>query len=564
MRNEYIKKRRLRDRVRAVRCALLLFLLLLSTQPLALAERRERVVDDWRPINYDVSLSFDDKLSEITKARTIISVLILKDAVTRLDFDFGEMNVDSVTVGDAPARYERSAGTLSVTLPQAAKDGERLSVSISYHGKPKDGLALTADKDGKPSATGDNWPNRAHHWIPCLDHPSAKATVNFTVTAPARDVVIANGKREATRDNADATRTWSYTESVPIPPYCMIVSIGEGALFEPKTNAPTPLIYYVPQRDRDYAVQGFASSSDTLNFFTQMVAPYPYEKLALIVGATRFGGMENSSAIVFASTLFDKRDASPKMSARYHIPGGVENVVAHEIAHQWFGDAVTEKTWADLWLSEGFATYFAGLFVEHFEGEQVFRDYMKGEADGYFKYEQTRRAPIHDTETEDLFKLLNANNYNKGAWVLHMLHSMLGDKDFFQGIRAYYAAHRNSTATTEDLRAALEKSSDTNLREFFARWVYGSGHPRYDVAWNWKEAKKKKGVLTITVRQTQDGELFPNPMPIEIVSADGTQRVLMKAKKKETILRVPLQHKPTEVRFDPDGTILKEVNLRPA
>ncbi|MGA9996457.1 MAG: M1 family metallopeptidase [Pyrinomonadaceae bacterium] len=521
-------------------------------------------MDDWRPINYDVSLSFDDKLSEITKARTIISVLILKDAVTRLDFDFGEMNVDSVTVGDAPARYERSAGTLSVTLPQAAKDGERLSVSISYHGKPKDGLALTADKDGKPSATGDNWPNRAHHWIPCLDHPSAKATVNFTVTAPARDVVIANGKREATRDNADATRTWSYTESVPIPPYCMIVSIGEGALFEPKTNAPTPLIYYVPQRDRDYAVQGFASSSDTLNFFTQMVAPYPYEKLALIVGATRFGGMENSSAIVFASTLFDKRDASPKMSARYHIPGGVENVVAHEIAHQWFGDAVTEKTWADLWLSEGFATYFAGLFVEHFEGEQVFRDYMKGEADGYFKYEQTRRAPIHDTETEDLFKLLNANNYNKGAWVLHMLHSMLGDKDFFQGIRAYYAAHRNSTATTEDLRAALEKSSDTNLREFFARWVYGSGHPRYDVAWNWKEAKKKKGVLTITVRQTQDGELFPNPMPIEIVSADGTQRVLMKAKKKETILRVPLQHKPTEVRFDPDGTILKEVNLRPA
>ncbi|MGB9180806.1 MAG: M1 family metallopeptidase, partial [Pyrinomonadaceae bacterium] len=466
MRNQYNKKRRLSDRARAVHCALLLFLLLLSTQTLALAERRERVVDDWRPINYDVSLSFDDKLSEITKARTIISVLILKDAVTRLDFDFGEMNVDSVTVGDAPARYERSAGTLSVTLPQAAKNGERLSVSISYHGKPKDGLALTADKDGKPSATGDNWPNRAHHWIPCLDHPSAKATVNFTVTAPARDVVIANGKREATRDNADATRTWSYTESVPIPPYCMIISIGEGALFEPKTNAPTPLIYYVPQRDRDYAVQGFASSSDTLNFFTQMVAPYPYEKLALIVGATRFGGMENSSAIVFASTLFDKRDTSPKMSARYHIPGSVENVVAHEIAHQWFGDAVTEKTWADLWLSEGFATYFAGLFIEHFEGEQIFRDYMKGEADGYFKYEQTRRAPIHDTETEDLFKLLNANNYNKGAWVLHMLHSMLGDKDFFQGIRAYYAAHRNSTATTEDLRAALEKSSDTNLREF--------------------------------------------------------------------------------------------------
>src|SRR5206468_8546137 len=182
------------------------------------------------------------------------------------------------------------------------------------------------------------------------------------------------------------------------------------------------------------------------------------KKLALIIGATRFGGMENSSAIVFTSTLFDLR-ANEKTSAYFGIPTRIEDVVAHEIAHQWFGDSVTESTWADLWLSEGFATYFAGLFLQRNEGEEAFQAYMKQAAETYFAYEKSTRTPIHDTDTEDLFKLLNANNYQKGAWILHMLRSQLGDDVFFRGIRAYYNAHRNATANTEDFRKALENSA---------------------------------------------------------------------------------------------------------
>src|SRR6185295_18874263 len=153
---------------------------------------------------------------------------------------------------------------------------------------------------------------------------------------------------------------------------------------------------------------------------------YPYEKLALIIGATRFGGMENSSAIVFPTNLFNRK--SEELSPVFHVPVGLRNVVAHEIAHQWFGDSVTESTWSDLWLSEGFADYFAGLFIQRHEGEAAFRRYMTQEADTYFGYEQKRRSPIYDTDTQDLFKLLNANNYQKGAWVLHMLRAEVGDE----------------------------------------------------------------------------------------------------------------------------------------
>ena len=539
-----------------------LSLILLTTYTFALAERHERLVDSWRPVHYDIALTLNDQLTEITSARAEINVQVLKGPLNVLDLDFGAMTVDSVTVGNDPAKFEQQSGKLNVQLSHPANSNDKLTVTVSYHGQPKDGLVLANDKAGKPSATGDNWPDRVHNWIPCLDHPSAKATVNFTVTAPAREIVVANGGLTATRNNTDATRTWTYTESRPIPPYCMIIAVAEYAESEPQTKTLTPLRYYVPQTDRDYAVQGFSAAPFSVSLFSERVAPYPYEKLALIVGATRFGGMENSSAIVFPGNLFDRRGENQPVSQRFNIRRGLETVTAHEIAHQWFGDSVTESTWADLWLSEGFATYFAGLVVEQYDGQGAFRDYMKNAANKYLSYERERRAPIHDTETEDLFKLLNPNNYEKGAWVLHMLRGIVGDAAFFKGIRAYYLAHENKTATTEDLRAALEKASGVDLKEFFARWVYGSGHPVYEVSWTWQTKKGQSGVLTINLRQTQQDEPFLNPLVVEMTTAKGAQRITLKPTGKESSMRIPLANKPTSVRIDPDEFVLKVIVVK--
>ena len=556
---------RSRPTILALSRALLSAILLLSTLTLqAQAERHERLIDAWLPLHYDVALTFNDQLTEITSARTEIKIAVLKEPLPVLDLDFGDMAVDSVMVGGASARLEQRNERLNVSLPEMPKKGATLSVAIAYHGKPKDGLILMNDKDGKPSATGDNWPNRVHHWIPCLDHPSAKATVRFTVTAPARDIVVANGKWEATRTNSDTTRTWTYTEGQPVPAYCMVIAVGQFARLEPTRPAVTPLSYYVPQSDRRYAIRGFAAGAPSLALFSQRIAPYPYEKLALIVGATRFGGMENTSAIVFPETLFKNFETAQPRSPRFNIKRGIMETTAHEIAHQWFGDSVTESTWADLWLSEGFATYFAGLFVERYEGPSAFREYMQRQARDYLAYERERRAPIYDRDTEDLFKLLNENNYQKGAWVLHMLRGLMGDQHFFQALRSYYRAHAGSTATTEDLRAACEAASGRDLKEFFTRWIYDSGHPRYDVTWSWSRQVRSgsNGYVELTIRQLQDGAPFLMPLTVETVTAKGSRRTVINPTGKETTQRIPSLVRPVAVRVDPDDVVLKEISIR--
>ncbi|MDQ3134131.1 MAG: M1 family metallopeptidase [Acidobacteriota bacterium] len=551
---------------RCLRRPFFIALFFLGLATVAFAERRERLIDKWRPLHYQVSLAFNPELTEVARAETKITILVLKESLGILDLDFGEMPVDGVSVGGAPAAFEQKDGRLNVTLTPAPRPNERLLVTVTYHGKPANGLALTNDKDHQPSATGDNWPDRVHHWIPSLDHLSAKASVTFNVTAPAQHLVVANGQLSAQRANPDGTRTWTYTESKPIPPYCMIVAVGRFAVMTPLLPSKVaPLTYYVPPSERGLARRGFGAAPPSLNYLTRLVGPFPYEKLAHIVGATRFGGMENSGAIVYSSTLFNPRENEP-LYPGFGVRRGLVEVIAHETAHQWFGDSVTPATWADLWLSEGFATYFAGLFVQQHVSEQAFREFMRRSAETYFKYEQTRRAPIHDRETEDLFKLLNGNNYQKGAWVLHMLRAQLGDAAFFRGVRAYYAKHQHATATTEDLRVAFERASGKNLRDFFQRWVYESGHPQYQFSWTWEMGSAPpRGTLALTLKQTQENEPFLTPVPVDIVMPGATQprRLMLTPTGRETMLKLPLASRPSAVQIDPRNTILKEVSAEP-
>jgi aminopeptidase N len=528
-------------------------LLLCST---AVAARVERLIDTWRPTHYLVNITLNDQLSEITSASARIYLTIVKPT-REIDIDFGDLTVDRVTLEGRSYEFHRKDGKLHLDLPQAASPGDSYVIEVFYHGKPKDGLILTKDEDGKPAAIGDNWPDRVHHWIPVLDHPSAKATITFNITAPAGQEVVANGRLDHVETTASGQRTWTYSEGVPIPPYCMIIGVGQFARLDgPQT--PTQISYYVPRSERELAVKGFLPAMPSVEFFTEKVAPYPYEKLALIVGATRFGGMENSSAIVFTSTLFSRK-ATVGMSKTYPtVPFNNVTLIAHEIAHQWFGDSVTESTWSDLWLSEGFATYFAGLFVQRHESEAAFQRYMRDAAASVLAYEKQKRVPIFDRDTESLMELLNANNYQKGAWVLHMLRSNLGDDVFFRGIRAYYESHKNSVASTEDLRAALERASGKDLSAFFARWVYDSGHPQYELKWYWLGKKELRVVLS----QTQPGNAFVDPVPITISTAKGKKEVVLKPIGRLLIERIPLRDKPVQIEIDPDNRLLDESTVK--
>jgi aminopeptidase N len=542
-----------------------LLLVFLITTPLAYAARVERLIDAWKPKHYVVNITLNDQLSEIASATARIDVVILKPTAL-IDLDFGELKIETVTVDSRPAAFTHKNGKLRIDLPHRSQPGTQHSVTVAYHGKPKDGLILTNDKDGKPSAVGDNWPNRVHHWIPTLDHPSAKATITFNITAPAVNEVVANGRLDHVQTAAGGSRTWTYSEGVPIPPYCMIIGVGQFARLEPKERSATPLSYYVPQSDGPLAIKGFAPSIPSVAYFSETVAPYPYEKLAMIVGATRFGGMENSSAIVFTSRLFEPRPQD-RISKTFGTPIGTNVLIAHEIAHQWFGDSVTESTWSDLWLSEGFATYFAGLFLQRYESEEAFQGYMSENAATALAYEKSNRIPIFDRDTEDLFKLLNGNNYQKGAWVLHMLRARLGDDAFFRGIRNYYHAHVNATANTEDLRAALEKSSRQDLRGFFQRWVYDSGHPQYELSWNFSLKSTASGSasrsreLRLTLKQLQPGNVFLDPVPIVIKTPSGSRDLVLKPTGRTTVETIQLREQPSGIELDPRNTLLKEAKV---
>ena len=535
---------------------LLLLALTVLTSSVVFAARVERLIDKWQPKHYVVSLTLDDQLSEIVSGSARIDVLVLKKTAL-IDLDFGELKTNSVTVDSKPASFTHKNGKLEITLAEAADPGTKLVVNVAYQGKPKDGLIMSKDKDGLPSAVGDNWPNRVHHWIPALDHPSAKATITFNITAPAREEVVANGRLENVQTTANGNRTWTYSTAAPIPPYCMIIAVGQFARLEPSERTPTPLSYYVPRSDRAVAMKGFAPSIPSLEYFNEIIAPYPYEKLAMIVGATQFGGMENSSAIVFTSTLFNPKPRL-KISAPYGIPRSTVTLIAHEIAHQWFGDSVTESTWADLWLSEGFATYFAGMFLEKVEGEAAFQEYMKQAADNVFAYEKKKLTPIFDRDTENLMDLLNANNYQKGSWVLHMLRSSLGNEVFLRGIRDYYQTHKDGTASTEDLRVALEKASGKDFQDFFQRWVYESGHPKYELSWFLIHNRN----LWVKVRQVQQGKLFPNQVPVTITTASGKTELILAAGI-ESVEIIELTEKLISVELDPKNTILKEAIIKP-
>jgi aminopeptidase N len=539
-----------------LRPRVLLLLILFSSS--AFAARVERLVDKWQPEHYLVNITLNDQLTEISSASARINIRILKP--TRVvDLDFGELTVDRVTINSKALEFTHKDGKILVTLSEDTKPGDMLSLTVEYHGKPKDGLILTKDKDGNAAAVGDNWPNRVHHWIPTLDHPSAKATVTFNITAPANREVVANGKLDHVETTASGQRTWTFSEGVPIPPYCMIIAVGQFAKLEPVEPAVTPLSYYVPLSERDLALKGFSPGGPVLQFFSTSVAPYPYEKLALIVGATRFGGMENSSAIVFTSNLFS-RAATPAlgMSQRFGVPSNNVGLIAHEIAHQWFGDSVTESTWSDLWLSEGFATYFSALFVQRFEGEDAFRMLMNNAALAVFAYEKKKLVPIFDRDTENLMELLNANNYQKGSWVLHMLRTQLGDDAFFRGIKDYYSTHLNRTASSEDLRSALEKASGKNLQAFFARWVYDSGHPQYELSYEWVGKRE----LRLTLIQRQPGNAFVDPVPVTITTAGGKRDIVLKPTGKQLIQRLPLRQEPTSVEVDPNNVLLDETTIK--
>jgi aminopeptidase N len=494
---------------------------------------------------YRIRLSVADAGDEI-RGETEIIFRVGAGNVREVALDFPGLVVDGVTENGRAARYKRVGGRLRVALKGAYRPVGLYSVVVRYHGAPTDGLYFKRNKFGDRTVFADNWPDRARHWFPSVDHPYDKAAVEFFVTAPARYDVVASGRLVETTLRVDGTRLTHWQESVPVPVYCMVFGAAEFSIVSGGAAGGTSLWHYLYPKDRDNGLRDHGRALRILEFFTDLVGPYPYEKLALVQSSTRFGGMENSSNIFFDENSYDGT-------------GKLEGTVAHEIAHQWFGDSVTESDWHHLWLSEGFATYFGALFFERADGRDKFVRLMLDNKERYMKDAESVARPVYDPSVKDLFKLLNRNNYQKGAWVLHMLRRVVGDEKFFAGVRDYYRTHLHGNALTEDFRRVMERHAGRPLGWFFRQWIYEPAFPAYDATWKWDEPSKR---LTLNVRQTQAGGLFRMPLDVEFADGDGRRREVVEVSAREQTFDFKLKGRPQTVAIDPDEWVLKTLTLR--
>jgi aminopeptidase N len=494
-------------------------------------------------LQYRITLEIKNAEDEIT-AQTEILLEFLKDGVKRINLDFAGLAARQVTESRKAARFTQIGERLSIDLNGDYHKGDQVWIAVSYSGRPKDGLYIKKNKFGDRTVFADNWPNRAHYWFPAIDHPYDKATVEFLITAPDRYDVVANGILLETTSQQNGTKLWHWSESVPIPTYCMTLGaaafsiIGVGC--SQGSACPVPIQYYVYPGDRDGAFRDYGRTTKMLAFYSELIGPYPYKKLALVESSTRFGGMENASNIFFDEKAYDGS-------------GHLEGTVAHEIAHQWFGDSVTEADWHHLWLSEGFATYFGHLFFEREEGRDKLVRLMREDKNAYLSANASNPRPICDPAVTDLFKLLNANNYQKAAWVLHMLRHIMGNEKFFEGIRDYYQTYRNRNALTADFQKVMESHAGRSLDWFFKEWIFGPGHPIYDASWRWNEQSKE---LNLKIVQKQPVAQFTMPLDIEIKLADGVRRELITVGEREQSFTFKLSGRPSQLVLDPDEWVL--------
>ena len=294
----------------------------------------------------------------------------------------------------------------------------------------------------------------------------------------------------------------------------------------------------------------FARAGDIVALFSRLAGPFPYEKLAHVASSTRYGGMENAAAIFYATQLF--KPGSPS-----------ESLIAHETAHQWFGDAVTEREWPHVWLSEGFATYFAALWSEHAHGDSALRNDLTGMRATVLKAAISVEKPVIDEGLDDVGRVLNSNVYQKAGFVLHMLRREIGDSAFFRGIQGYYAAHRHRNALTSDLQHEFERTSGRKLDWFFDQWLRRPGFAELETKWQWVAASKQ---LQVTV--VQGGRFAPYrlSLAVDVTDAKGTTkrvRIAIPAQKSSTItVPVTLARSPKAVVFDADVSMLGAILAR--
>jgi aminopeptidase N len=502
-------------------------------------------------LHYEIGVELPAEGVSVT-GRTAVLYQAVGDALADVRLDLGAaMVVDSVSIDGAAVGFERAGDGLTIHAP-ATPAGTRREAVVRYHGEPSDGLIIGQSRHGGRAIFADNWADRAHQWFPSVDHPSDKATVELEVTAPAGLEVVGNGIMAERIELGDGRARTRWVESAGIPVYGMVIGAADFAIERAGVVEGVEVSHWTFPEDSAAGAVAFSRSTEILAFYDSLLGPYPYEKLAHVQSATKFGGMENPGAIFYGQRAIG--------AALGLDPAGREELtgtVAHETVHQWFGDAVTEGDWNHLWLSEGFAEYFDAVFFEfhggiHGRGPTELARQMRKRADAVRELEAGGPRAIYAPGAGPgaYETLLNAENYEKGAWILHMLRGLVGDAAFFDGVRDYYATLRDGTAWTSDFVRVMEESSGRPLDWFFSQWVARPGMPALRAS-----IVDAGGPRRLRIDQVQPGAPYRLDFEVELRGTDGTER--RRVEMEGASVEIPLAGEGrVEPVLDPDGWLL--------
>jgi aminopeptidase N len=500
------------------------------------------------------------------KRRTVAGKAVLTfqpiaKPLPELRLDAVDLDVQSVTSTEKVLGYQITDKKLVITFAEPIAAGKETSVTITYSAEPVHGLYFRTPemgyKEGDTHLFTQGEAIEARHWYPCFDAPNEKFTSEVTCRVPEGMIVLSNGRLLSDeKDPATGLRVVHWRQDKPHATYLISLLAGYFKKVEDRYKE-IPIAFYTPVSDIEEAATSFQDTKDGLGFFEKEIGvPYPWAKYDQVcVNDFVAGGMENTSITTLTDrTLFRKETENIRTS---------QGLMAHELAHQWFGDLVTCKDWSHIWLNEGFATYYAHLYDGHKNG----RDSML-----YGLYESAKgitdrtddTKPIVYRKFDDPNEQFSYLAYPKGGWVLHMLRSQLGEDLYRRCIKTYLEGHQYGSVTTEDLNKAIEQLSGRSFDRFFDQWVYHAHHPELEITYSWDE-RNKLAKLAISQNQklSDDVMLFQFPLPVRFKCAAGTYDRQINVKEKSEDFYFALPGAPKLVRIDPDLTLLAKIKFTP-
>lgn len=488
------------------------------------------------------------------------SIATLREGVSQLKLDSVDLKIKSVSVDGKEARFDVQPKQLVISLDHPATRGERYEIVIRYDGKPSRGLFFILPDKHEPQEPTEVWTQGeaedTRYYIPLYDYPNDRTTSEMLLTVPGEWITVSNGQLESVKDEPNGTKTWDLKLEQPLSTYLISAIAGDFVEHQDSWHD-LKLRYAVPRGEEEKIEPTFSRTKDMLDLFSRKFGvPYPWPQYAqTAVDDFTAGGMENTSA-----TTVSTRDLiHPALAGEMRT--GDDAVISHELAHQWFGDLVTCKDWANLWLNEGFATYFEHYWIEqHYGSDEADYDYWRDQ-NRWFMQKRMFHEPIVNHDFDDSTEYAS-NIYNKAGWVLRMLHEKLGDEDFFRGLQHYLEVNRGQNVSTADLEKAIEQTTSIDVDKFFDQWIYGAGAPEFVVGYRYDPSGHQVS-LDVTQNQKQEGRvgLFDVALDIEITTASGSRTYPIELDQPSQTFHFPVDGPPLMVIFDKGDKVLKSLDF---